>query len=85
MLREFQPSVISGYCADEHELTLDKSRALYDLVQTKGRTYQGLIPTKLKGLKALEFAPNEFIAIRRIPISTGSFFPCYLCSYHFTY
>lgn len=64
------------------ELQGTKLKALFKLIEKKGEPIETEEP-KLKGVKALQIAEGEWIAIKRIGIA-GTFYPCCLQTYLLT-
>jgi hypothetical protein len=54
--------------------------ALHRLIQMKGETIDTADP-KLHGLKAYQFSQTEYIAMKHVPTTVRSFFPCVIKSH----
>ena len=62
-----------------------KLKALYSLIQKKGEAIETeniQDGHKWVGVKALEFAKGEYIALKHLPVKKGCFFPCALRQLH---
>ena len=64
----------------ETEIQGRKLMALHRLIQMKGEPIDTTDP-KLHGLKAYQFSPTEYIAIKHTPTTARSFFPCITKNY----
>jgi hypothetical protein len=53
----------------------EKLKAIYKLIQKKGEPIKTSDPI-LNGVKALEFADGEYLAMKKTSIRKGSFYPC---------
>ena len=57
------------------EVRGNKLQAIYKLIQKRGEPIQTSDPL-LNGVKALQFADGEYIAIKKTSHKAGSFYPC---------
>lgn len=64
----------------ETEIQGRKLIALHRLIQMKGEPIEATDP-KYNGLKAYQFSPTEHIAMKHIPTTARSFFPCITKNY----
>ena len=65
---------------DTAKIQSTKLRALYRLIQLHGEPIEA--EGVLNGIMALEFAPNEYVAIRHTPVKKDEFYPCKIVKVH---
>jgi len=65
---------------EETAIQGQKLIALHRLIQMKGEPIETSDP-KLNGLKAYQFSKTEYIAMKHVPTSARSFFPCVTKNY----